>query len=197
MMKRIAAGNRMRGLYYLKWNNLLLDLSERRKIFLVVNAWISPNHINFLSVKIYYICVNWQVQKCLIEFEHIQKKHTDANFVNIVLRVLQNFNVQNQLLAIIADNAVINHIMRTSLKDGLNNIEIDWNVATNTIPCLVHIIQLVVKTFLIELDVKESNAASKKNFNAVLNVETNINFANIILKIVIYFGNLSWLFFWF
>ena len=170
---------------------------NKKKIFLVVNAWISPNHINFLNVKIYYICVNWQVQKRLIEFEHIQKKHTSANFVNIVLRILQNFNVQNWLLTIIANNAVINHTMWTNLKNGLNNIKIDWNIVTNTISCFVHIIQLVMKAFLTELNMKKSNAALKKNFNVVLNIKTNINFVNIILKIVIYFDNLSWLFFWF
>ena len=197
MIGRTAAGNRMRGLYHLKWNNLLLDLSEQRKIFLTVDAWTSPNHIGFLSVKAYYICANWQVQKRLIEFKHIQKKHTDANFANIVLKILQNFNIQNQLLTIIADNAAINHIMQTSLKNDLNNIKIDWNVAANTIPCFAHIIQLVVKAFLTELNMKKSNAASEKDFNAVSNVKTNISFANIILKIVIYLDNLSWLFFWF
>ena len=38
MMKRIAAGNRMKSLYHLKQNNLLLDFFERRKISLTVNA---------------------------------------------------------------------------------------------------------------------------------------------------------------
>ena len=125
MMGRIAASNRMKDLYHLKWNNFLLDLPEQKKIFLAVNAEINPNYIDFLNVKIYYICVNWQVQKRLIGFEHIQKKHTNANFVNIVLKILQNFNVQNRLLTIIANNATINHIMRTNLKNGLNNIKID------------------------------------------------------------------------
>ena len=197
MMGRTAAGNRMRGLYHSKRDNLLFDLFKRRKISLAVDAWTSPNHIDFLGVKAYYICVNWQVQERLIGFEHIQGKHTGANFVNIVLRVLQNFNVQNRLLTIIADNAAINHTMRTSLKDGLNNIEIDWNAAADTIPCFAHIIQLVVKAFLTELNVKESNAASEKDFNAVPDVGTDISFVNIILKVVIYLGNLSWLFFWF
>ena len=171
----------------------MLDLSDRKKIFLAVDAWISPNHIDFLNVKAYYICVNWQIQKRLIGFEHIQKKHIDANFANIVLKILQNFNVQNRLLAITADNANINHIMRSSLKNCLNNIEIDWNAAAGTIPCLVHIIQLVVKAFLTELNIKKSNAASKKDFNGffVFDVKTDISFVNIILKIVIYFDNLS------
>ena len=197
MMKRITTNFHMKNLYNLKQNNLLLDLSDQKKIFLVVNTWINPNHIDFLNVKTYYICVNWQIQKRLIGFEHIQKKHTDANFANIVLKILQNFNIQNRLLTIITDNAAINHTMRTNLKDGLNNIKIDWNAVTNTIPCLAHIIQLVVKAFLTELNMKKSNAALKKNFNVVLNVETNISFVNIILKIVIYFDNLLWLFFWF
>ena len=199
MMKRITTGFRMKDLYNSKRNNLLLDLSDRKKIFLIVNTWINPNHIGFLNVKAYYICVNWQIQKRLIGFEHIQKKHIDANFVNIVLKILQNFNVQSRLFAITADNASINHIMRSNLKNCLNNIEIDWNVAANTIPCFVHIIQFVVKAFLTELNIKKSNAASEEDFNGffVFDVETDISFVNIILKIVIYFDNLSWLFFWF
>ena len=177
----------------------MLDLPDRKKIFLIVNTWISLNHIDFLNVKIYYICVNWQIQKRLIGFKHIQKKHIDVNFVNIVLKILQNFNVQNRLFAITVNNVNINHIMWSNLKNCLNNIEIDWNAVASTISCLVHIIQFVVKTFLIELNIKKSNAASKKDFNGffVFNVETDINFVNIILKIVIYFNNLSWLFFWF
>ena len=177
----------------------MLDFPDWKKIFLAVNIWISFNYIDFLSVKTYYIYVNWQIQKRLIGFEHIQKKYINVNFVNIVLKILQNFNVQSRLLAIITNNASINHIMRSILKNCLNNIEIDWNVATNTIFCFIYIIQLVVKTFLTELNIKKSNATLKKDFNGffILNVETDISFVNIILKIVIYFDNLSWLFFWF
>ena len=127
MMKRITTNFHMKNLYNLKQNNLLLDLSDQKKIFLVVNTWINPNHIDFLNVKTYYICVNWQIQKRLIGFEHIQKKHIDVNFVNIILKILQNFNVQNQLFTIIANNAGINHIMRSNLKNCLNNIKIEGN----------------------------------------------------------------------
>ena len=192
-MKRTTTDFRMKNLYNSKWNNFLLDFSDWKKIFLVVNTWINPNYIDFLNVKAYYICVNWQVQKRLIGFEHIQKKHIDVNFVNIVLKILQNFNVQNRLLAIITNNASINHIMRSSLKNCLNNIKIDWNVVTDTIPCFVYIIQLVVKAFLTELNIQKSNATLKENFNevSVFNVKMDINFVNIILKFIIYFDNLS------
>ena len=88
MMKQTAANNHIRDLYHSKWNNFLFDFSEQRKIFLAVNAWINPNHIDFLNVKTYYIYVNWKIQKRLIKFEHIQKKHKNVNFVNIVLRIL-------------------------------------------------------------------------------------------------------------
>ena len=80
------------------------------------------------------------------------------------MKVLQNFNIQNQLLTIIKHNVNINYIMQTAVKNELNNTIIDSNIVTNTISYIVYIIQFVIKTFLIKLNMKKSNATSKKNF---------------------------------
>ena len=75
---------------------------------------------------------------------------------DVLYNVLERFNITNRLLYITTDNAGNNGTMRKELEKLLNNLDInnDWSSESTKIPCLAHVIQLVVKAILGVFDIK-------------------------------------------
>ena len=75
---------------------------------------------------------------------------------DILYNVLKRFNITKRLLCITIDNAGNNGIMRKELEELLNNLDInnDWSSESTKIPCLSHVIQLVVKAILGAFNIK-------------------------------------------
>ena len=69
---------------------------------------------------------------------------------DVLYNVLERFNITNHLLCITTDNAGNNGTMRKELEELLNNLDINnnWSSESTKIPCLAHVIQLVVKAIL-------------------------------------------------
>ena len=75
---------------------------------------------------------------------------------DILYNVLERFNITKRLLCITTDNAGNNGTMRKELEELLNNLDINnsWSSDSTKIPCLAHVIQLVVKAILGAFDIK-------------------------------------------
>ncbi len=75
---------------------------------------------------------------------------------DILYNVLERFSITKRLLCITTDNAGNNGTMRKELEELLNNFDINnsWSSDSTKIPCLAHVIQLVVKAILGAFDIK-------------------------------------------
>ena len=75
---------------------------------------------------------------------------------NVLYNVLECFDITKRLLCITTDNAGNNGTMRKELEELLNNLDINssWSSDSTKIPCLAHVIQLVVKAILSAFDIK-------------------------------------------
>ena len=75
---------------------------------------------------------------------------------DILYNVLECFSITKHLLYITIDNASNNGIMRKELEELLNNLDINngWSSNSTKIPCLAHMIQLVVKAILGAFNIK-------------------------------------------
>src|SRR5580692_5102276 len=75
---------------------------------------------------------------------------------NVLYNVLECFNITKCLLCTTTDNAGNNGTIRKELEELLNNLNINngWSSESTTIPCLAHMIQLVVKAILGAFDIK-------------------------------------------
>ena len=76
--------------------------------------------------------------------------------VGILYNVLEHFSIIKRLLCITTDNAGNNGTMQKELKELLNNLDVNNNWSSNStkVPCLAHVIQLVVKAILGAFDIK-------------------------------------------
>jgi len=77
---------------------------------------------------------------------------------DILYNVLERFSITKRLLCITTDNAGNNGTMRKELEELLNNFDINnsWSSDSTKIPCLAHVIQLVVKAILGAFDIKQT-----------------------------------------
>jgi hypothetical protein len=127
---------------------LLKDLDSRTKVSIALDAWSAANHLSFLAVKGYYINTNWKLQEKLLNFVPMRGKHTGVSMATDVLQVLSDTNLKHRLLGVTSDNASNNRTMNNALKAQLDTEDISWSADENTIPCLAHVINLVVQDII-------------------------------------------------
>lgn len=127
---------------------LLQDLEKTTKISIALDGWSANNHLSFLAIKAYYITDRWQAKEKLLDFIPIRGSHTGASMATELIQVLSSTNTEQRLLAITADNAGNNGTLRATVERLLLQKDITWKAEENTIPCLAHVINLVVQEII-------------------------------------------------
>ena len=87
---------------------------------------------------------------------------------DVLFKVLERFNITKRLLCITTDNAGNNGTMRKELEELLNNLDVNnsWSSDSTKIPCLAHVLQLVVKAILGAFNIK---LAEREQFDDDIN----------------------------
>jgi hypothetical protein len=135
--------------------SLFKDLGETTKVNLAIDAWTSPNNLAFLGVVCYYITDNWEYRENLIGFEPLRGSHTGDHLAQVISNLLVTYKLENRLLTITTDNASNNKTMREALRKALSRLyDIKWDADRGRIPCIAHVIQLVVKKIVVSLKIE-------------------------------------------
>lgn len=90
----------------------------------------------------------------MIGFELIKGAHTGRNMSLIVEAVLNRYKITDKLLGFTSDSASNNTTLTRALREGLSTLSIGWDAEQNHIPCMAHIIQLILQAFMGYLNVK-------------------------------------------
>jgi len=103
----------------------------------------------------------------LIGFEPLKGSHTGEHMAGILYKVLEHFSITKRLLCITTDNAGNNGTMRKELEELLNSLDINnnWSSDSTKIPCLAHVIQLVVKAILGAFNIKPAEGEGVDDVN--------------------------------
>ena len=142
----------------------------------------------------YYITDSWQFKEKLLKFKSFVDRHTNWQMINIVLKLLIKYSIDDRLLTITIDNASFNKRLRKHFNMLLFNIlNIKWNHSKNTIVCMIHVMQLMLNAIFKALKVSanknnDENAFLKTN---TFNLSNTIFYLNTIVKINICHINLS------
>ena len=78
---------------------------------LALDCWSSPNNLAFLAITAHLVTNKWEYKEILIGFKHVSGSHTGQRLVEIVLRILEEYQIQDQLFAITTNNASNNKIL--------------------------------------------------------------------------------------
>jgi len=140
------------------------EIPANVKISIAVDAWTSPNKIAFLAIIGYWITDDWELKEVLLGFEHIQGAHTGENMARVIGRVLKDYGIEGQLLGFTSDSASNNTTLTQALADALNQLSIDWDCEHNHIPCMAHVVQLILGSFMDHLKIKSKGDQMPSTF---------------------------------
>jgi hypothetical protein len=134
--------------------NIMANIPPNAKVSIAVDAWTSPNKLAFLGVVMYYITDTWELKEVLIGFEEIHGSHTGANMAGIIERILRRYKIEDWLLGFTTDSASNNKTLSKTLAEALGMLSIDWEPEKYHIPCMAHVVQLILGAFMKELKIK-------------------------------------------
>jgi hypothetical protein len=135
---------------------ILKDLEPLSKISISLDGWSAANHLGFLAVKGYYINQDWVLCERLLDFIPLRGRHTGSSMAADLMIVLSNTKTESNLLAITSDNASNNGTLTKTLQEKLAYKGISWNRKENSIPCMAHVINLVVQDIIHNLQLAPS-----------------------------------------
>jgi hypothetical protein len=164
--------------------SLLNDLGRSTKISIALDAWSANNHLSFLAIKGYYINIRWQLQEKLLDFIPMRGRHTGVSMAEEVLQVLSETTTKRRLLAITCDNASNNSMLARAVKLKLQDKDIHWSPEENTVPCLAHIINLVVQDIIQHLQLATSTEGVETlQKRHVQEIEVQMSVPNLLRKV--------------
>lgn len=137
------------------------ELSGAQKVSIALDAWSAPNKQAYLAVTLYYISDDWSLRELLIGFEELEGQHTGAEIKAKVVTVLNRYCVQDRLFAITTDNASNNgkftRLLQAALRELHKDNSIPWDARQMHIPCLAHVVQLVVNEFMKNIKIESEH----------------------------------------
>lgn len=135
------------------------------KMSINLNEWINSNNIFFMTIIDFYFIQNWIYRKKLLNFEILHDSHTNDNFVVVVNKIFEQYQIENRLFAIITNNVNNNETMIEIIQNCLNNLRCIVHLF-----CLTHVIQLTIQKFLKILMFSSNNENEKTIWKNKINM---------------------------
>jgi hypothetical protein len=169
---------------------LLESLDPTTKISLQMDGWKSPNNLSFQGIIGSYISRTWEKKEVLLGFEPMSGPHDGKYLAELLIRVLLDFGIEKQVFGLTTDNAGNNGTLANFLADSLQHrLNVSWLQDQNKLPCLAHVIQLVVNAIVETLDIESFNETAATSFSdndiALLVPEQDISFKKTLQKVCI------------
>lgn len=103
----------------------------------------------YIAITGYWIDEQWNLHEALLDFRHIQDRHTGEHLAEELFKVLEYYDISAKLFCITSDSIgncgelckVLTKILRD--KKGIK-----WNHEERYIHCMNHVINLAVQDFL-------------------------------------------------
>jgi hypothetical protein len=161
---------RLHSIVEIRQQSALRTLPPNTKLSLALDCWTSPYNQAFMAITAYFVDANWMYQEVLLGFKPVHGVHSGSNLSQIVLQILEQYQIQDRIYGITTDNATNNKTMIEALQQSLPP-----DITVIRIPCLAHVIQLSLNELLGKLKASPQNedtetrwteqhsAAAKKN----------------------------------
>jgi len=94
------------------------------------------------------------MEEVLIGFEEMRGSHTGANMAGIINDVLVRYGIQHRILGFTTDSASNNQTLTEALNNAWSLLSVEWCQLENHIPCMAHVVQLILVAFMSSIKVK-------------------------------------------
>lgn len=116
---------RLRALVCEQQQSLLQKLPPDAKISIALDCWTSPFRQAFMAVTGYFLDIDWEYQEILLGFEPLSGSHSGANLSDVLLKLFQQHQITDRVLAVTTDNASNNDTMMTSIQESIQALELN------------------------------------------------------------------------
>jgi len=106
------------------------------------------------------------MEEVLIGFEEIKGSHTGANMAGIINDVLARYGIQDRILGFTTDSASNNRTLTEALNNAWSLLSVEWCQLENHIPCMAHVVQLILGAFMSSIKVKSRDGHMPSGFKA-------------------------------
>ena len=139
--------------------------TAKTPIHLAVDIWTSPSHALLLGICTSFVDSYNQYRNPLIALRTVNSQSGEDQW-NTLRPVLQEFEIETKIGALIGDNAGSNDVLCRTISEWLFlTHRIQWNPVHQRMRCLGHIINLVVSAFLFpsKKDLKQMELYDKED----------------------------------
>jgi hypothetical protein len=148
-----------------KQQSILTKLPSNAKISVALDCWTSPFQQPFMAITGYFVDDEWKYRELLLGFEPLQGSHTGNYLSEILLKVLQQYDLAGRVLAVTADNASNNHTLIKRIREQIVSLSLGKGTPIIRIPCIAHVIQLSLKALLGNLKLGPVNETAQKEWS--------------------------------
>jgi len=99
-------------------------------------------------------------------FEETRGSHTVVNMGEIINNSLARYGIQDRILGITTDSASNNRTLTKTLNNACSLLSVQWCQLENNIPCMAHVVQLVLGAFMSSIKVKSWDGPMPLGFTA-------------------------------
>ena len=111
------------------------------------NGWTTSNmKHSFLGITAHWVDQDWRSRSLTIGFEPLKGSHSGKNLADTMVKVLEEFGVENKPFFLTTDNASNMGAMARELQASLG--ENVFSATNNYVPCIGHVINLVTQAAL-------------------------------------------------
>uniref|UniRef100_A0A8I6YG94 BED-type domain-containing protein n=1 Tax=Hordeum vulgare subsp. vulgare TaxID=112509 RepID=A0A8I6YG94_HORVV len=117
----------------------------RCRVSLTADMWTSNQTLSYLCITCHFVS-NWALRKQIIRFFMVETPHNGISMFNVLLKSLQDWNIEDKLFSTTLDNAAVNGTMVEYLRIFLNSkhmLPIEGQLFH--IRCACHVLNLIVQ----------------------------------------------------
>ena len=126
----------------------LQSLPPGAKLSLALDCWTSPFQQAFIAITAYFLDRNWEYREVLLGFEPLFGTHSGANLGDVVIRILQQYEIIDRVLAVTTDNASNNTTLIAAVNDTIQALQLNTDSTIIQVPCIAHVIQISLTDLL-------------------------------------------------
>jgi hypothetical protein len=122
------------------------------RVSLTGDMWTSNQKLGYLCLTCHFISKEWVLHKIIIRFSMLETPHNSVNMFNIVLKSMQEWNLEDKLFSFTLDNASVNGAMVNFLRENLKNkgfLHSEGKLLH--FRCATHVLNLIVQDGLREI----------------------------------------------
>lgn len=128
------------------------------KLSFTQDIWTSITGQSYVGIVASYITSNFELKTKMLAMKEISS-HTGANIAEIFTSVLREYRLEEKIGFITMDNAANNGTFIEELEKNIPGFE---NPKNHQIRCMAHIINLVIRTFIDNVNEEEIEDTKQK-----------------------------------